>query len=55
MAMRLRTILLTVLCVFSCIAFAQEISIIPQPAQMTVGKGAFLLQGKVVICYPADK
>ena len=55
MAMRLRTILLTVLCAFSCIAFAQEISIIPQPAQMTVGKGAFLLQGKVVICYPADK
>ncbi|MBO7279690.1 MAG: beta-N-acetylhexosaminidase [Bacteroidaceae bacterium] len=53
--MRLRTILLTVLCAFSCIAFAQEISIIPQPAQMTVGKGAFLLQGKVVICYPADK
>ena len=53
--MRLKTILLAVLCAIGCITFAQEISIIPQPAQMTVGEGAFLLQGKVVICYPADK
>ncbi|MBQ8449386.1 MAG: beta-N-acetylhexosaminidase [Bacteroidaceae bacterium] len=53
--MRLKTILLAALCAISSITFAQEISIIPQPAQMSVGKGAFLLQGKVVICYPADK
>lgn len=53
--MRLRTIFLAVLYAISSISIAQEIALIPQPAQMTVGEGTFLLQGKVVICYPNDK
>lgn len=27
---------------------------IPQPAEMTVGDGSFLLAGRVVVCYPKD-
>lgn len=31
---------------------AQEISIIPKPAEMHAGEGEFLFDGKVVVCYP---
>ena len=34
---------------------AQEISLIPKPAEMFVDKGEFLFDGKVVICYPEIK
>ncbi len=52
--MKFKSILITILCAVCCIASAQEISLIPQPAQMTVGDGAFLLQGKVTLCYPKN-
>ena len=34
---------------------AQEIAVIPKPAEMSVGEGDFSLKGKVVVCYPAVK
>ncbi len=34
---------------------AQEIALIPQPAEMSVKEGNFLLKGKITICYPDDK
>ena len=34
---------------------AQEISLVPMPAQMSVGTGSFTLGGDVVICQPKDK
>ena len=52
--MKLKSILIAILCAVCGVTVAQEISLIPQPAQMTVGEGAFLLQGKVALCYPKD-
>ena len=34
---------------------AQEIAVIPKPAEMSVGEGEFSLKGKVVVCYPEVK
>ena len=34
---------------------AQEISIIPKPAEMEVQEGEFSFNGKVVLCYPEIK
>lgn len=39
---------------FSLALGAQEISVIPQPSEMTVGEGCFLFAGRVVVCYPKD-
>ena len=47
-----KTLLFFVFCLFAFTAVAQEISLIPQPAEMHVGEGKFLFDGKVVICYP---
>ena len=43
------------LCLFVLSMQAQEIAVIPQPAQMSVGDGKFLFNGKVVIAYPKAK
>ena len=37
---------------FTFSVMAQEVSLIPQPAEMYVGEGVFSFNGKVVICYP---
>ena len=34
---------------------AQEISIIPKPAEMQIEEGEFLFNGEVVLCYPEIK
>ena len=34
---------------------AQEISIIPKPAEMQIEEGEFSFNGKVVLCYPKIK
>ena len=47
--------LLLLFCFFALALNAQEISIIPRPAIMDVQEGCFLLNGKVVICYPETK
>ena len=47
--------LLLLFCFFALALNAQEISIIPRPAMMDVQEGCFLLNGKVVICYPETK
>ena len=47
-----KTFLFFFLCLFAFTAMAQEISLIPKPAEMYVGEGKFLLNGKIVICYP---
>lgn len=43
------------LLLFAFAAHAQEISILPKPAEMMVTEGEFLFNGKVVICYPDVK
>ncbi|MBR5861398.1 MAG: beta-N-acetylhexosaminidase [Bacteroidaceae bacterium] len=47
-----KTFLFFFLCLFAFTAMAQEISLIPKPAEMHVGEGKFLFNGKIVICYP---
>jgi len=47
-----KRMLFALLCLIAVSATAQEISIIPQPAEMSVGNGNFSLSGKVVLCYP---
>ena len=47
--------LFALLLLFAFAAHAQEISILPKPAEMTVIEGEFLFNGKVVICYPDVK
>lgn len=51
----MKKMLLFLLCMCATIIQAQEISLIPRPASMTVGEGRFLFKGKVVICYPKIK
>ncbi|MBR5334955.1 MAG: beta-N-acetylhexosaminidase [Bacteroidaceae bacterium] len=43
------------LCMLVFTLQAQEISLVPMPAQMSVGTGSFTLGGDVVICQPKDK
>ena len=51
----MKKLLFTLLCLFSLTGMAQEISLIPQPAEMKVNEGKFLFRGKVVFCYPKIK
>ena len=44
--------LLILFALFTLAAQAQEISIIPQPAELVVKEGNFVLDGKIVVCYP---
>ena len=50
--MKLKFLFLIVFCVVNHLVFSQDISLIPQPAEMTRGEGFFQLKGKVVLCYP---
>ena len=43
------------LCLFAFSLNAQEISIIPKPAEMQIEEGEFSFNGKVVLCYPKIK
>lgn len=43
------------LCMLAFTLQAQEISLVPMPAQMSVGTGSFTLGGDIVICQPKDK
>ena len=43
------------LCMLVFTLQAQEISLVPMPAQMSVGTGSFTLGGDIVICQPKDK
>ena len=53
----MKKILFALLCLFTFSGTAQEISLIPSPAEMRVNKGEFTFDGKIVVCYPeyADK
>ena len=53
----MKKLLFALLCIFAFSLNAQEISIIPKPAEMYVQEGEFSFNGKVVVCYPeyADK
>ncbi len=51
----MKKLLFTLLCLFALTGVAQEISLIPQPAEMKVNDGKFLFRGKVVLCYPKIK
>ena len=47
--------LFALLLLFAFAVHAQEISILPQPAEMIVNEGEFLFEGRIVICYPEVK
>ena len=51
----MKKIVFALLLLISISLQAQEISIIPKPAEMHVGEGRFLLEGKIAICYPETK
>lgn len=51
----MKKLLFALLCLCAFTGTAQEISLIPQPAEMKVNEGKFLFEGKVVICYPKIK
>ena len=51
----MKKLLFALLCIFALQAVAQDISIIPEPAEMYASEGQFLFKGKVVICYPEIK
>ena len=51
----MKKIVFALLLLMSVSLQAQEISVIPKPAEMYVDKGEFLFNGKVVICYPEIK
>ena len=48
----MKKLLFVLLCLFAFSLNAQEISIIPKPAEMHAVEGEFSFNGKVVICYP---
>ena len=48
----MKKVLFALLLLFAFAVHAQEISILPQPAEMTVNEGEFLFEGRIVICYP---
>ena len=49
----MKKILILLLCVVATTLFAGNISIVPQPAQMTVGEGSFIFPKKVKAVVPA--
>ena len=51
----MKKIVFALLLLMSVSLQAQEISLIPKPAEMHIDKGEFLFKGKVVICYPEIK
>ncbi len=51
----MKKIVFALLLLMSVSLQAQEISLIPKPAEMYVDKGEFIFKGKVVICYPEIK
>ena len=51
----MKKLLFALLCLFALQGVAQEISIIPKPAEMQVEEGEFSFNGKVVLCYPKMK
>lgn len=51
----MRKLLFVLFSLFAISLQAQDISIIPQPAEMVVADGRFVLEGKVVVCYPVVK
>ena len=51
----MKKLLFVLLCLFTLQGVAQEISIIPKPAEMQVQEGEFLFNGEVVLCYPEIK
>ena len=51
----MRKLLFALLCLFALAGTAQEISLIPQPAEVKLSEGEFLFRGKVVLCYPKIK
>ena len=48
----MKKLLFVLLCLFAFSLNAQEISIIPKPAEIHAVEGEFSFNGKVVICYP---
>ena len=48
----MKKVLLALLLLVGVSLHAQEISIIPKPAEMQIEEGEFLFDGKVVVCYP---
>lgn len=51
----MKKLLYLLLCLFTFAGSAQEVSIIPRPAEMQVNEGEFVFNGKVVLCYPKIK
>ena len=51
----MKKVLFLFLCLFAFTAMAQEISLIPQPAEVSVKSGKFLFAGKIVVAYPKAK
>ena len=51
----MKKLLLFFLSLFAFSVMAQEISLIPQPAEVSVRQGKFLFAGKVVVAYPKIK
>ena len=51
----MKKLLFALLCIFALSLNAQEISIIPKPAEMQIEEGEFSFNGKVVLCYPQIK
>ena len=51
----MKKVLLALLLLVGVSLHAQEISIIPKPAEMQVEEGEFSFNGKVVLCYPQIK
>ena len=51
----MKKLLFALLCIFALSLNAQEISIIPKPAEMQIEEGEFSFNGKVVLCYPKIK
>ena len=53
--MRIKHFLLALLCAACSLVSAQQVALIPQPAQMRVGNGYFVMQKKVALCYPSGE
>ena len=51
----MKRVLFTLLCLLTLTGNAQEISLIPRPAEMRENKGEFIFNGKIVLCYPKIK
>ena len=51
----MKKVLLALIMLVAVSLQAQEIAVIPKPAEMQVGEGEFSFNGKVVLCYPEIK